>query len=70
MKYRSLAAVTLLLFVLVSCFQSGAKMVKQQKLADDITYSGEVLDGVPNGSGVMLWPDGKRYEGNFKNVWS
>ena len=29
-------------------------------------YIGKVLNGVPNGKGIMYWNDGDRYEGEWK----
>ena len=31
-------------------------------------YIGEVLNGVPNGKGIMYWNNGDRYEGEWKMV--
>ena len=30
-------------------------------------YIGQVLNGVPEGKGIMYWNDGDRYEGEWKN---
>ena len=47
---------------------SGEKRkVEGLKLDDGSTYTGEVNEpGEPDGQGVMTWPDGKRYEGEFR----
>lgn len=29
------------------------------------TYVGQFANNLPSGKGVMVWPDGSRYEGNF-----
>ena len=31
------------------------------------TYQGQVKDGKPNGLGVLIYPDGSKYVGEFKN---
>ena len=33
-----------------------------------IKYIGEVVNGVPEGKGIIYWKDGERYEGKWKNV--
>ena len=30
-------------------------------------YIGEILNGVPNGKGIMYWNDGLKHEGEWKN---
>ncbi|KAH3731361.1 membrane occupation and recognition nexus protein MORN1 [Pelomyxa schiedti] len=30
------------------------------------TYTGRLIDGIPDGSGTWTWPDGTTYEGEFK----
>jgi len=32
-----------------------------------IKYIGQVLNGVPEGKGIMYWKNGERYEGKWKN---
>ena len=32
-----------------------------------IKYIGQVLNGVPEGKGIMYWDNGDRYEGEWKN---
>ena len=32
-----------------------------------VKYIGQVLNGVPEGKGIMYWSDGERYEGEWKN---
>jgi len=32
-----------------------------------IKYIGQVLNGVPEGKGIMFWKNGERYEGEWKN---
>ena len=34
-------------------------------------YQGQVKDGKPNGLGVIIYPDGRKYEGEFKDgkIW-
>jgi hypothetical protein len=32
---------------------------------DDYTYKGFLRNGLPNGFGIQIFPDGDRYEGNF-----
>lgn len=36
-------------------------------LADGARYEGDMVDGVIEGEGRMLWSNGDRYEGSFKN---
>ena len=35
--------------------------------SDRIKYIGQVLNGVPEGKGIMYWDNGDRYEGEWKN---
>ena len=35
--------------------------------AKDIIYEGEIQDGVPNGFGKLIHPEGDFYEGEFEN---
>ena len=32
-------------------------------------YIGQVLNGVPEGKGIMYWNNGERYEGKWKMAW-
>ena len=33
----------------------------------DSTYIGEIRNGLPNGKGTLIFPDGKRHVGEFKD---
>jgi len=37
----------------------------EHTLADGSTYKGQWFRGLPHGDGLKLWPDGKRYQGEF-----
>ena len=39
----------------------------QNKTIKRIKYIGQVLNGVPEGKGIMYWNNGDRYEGDWKN---
>ena len=32
-----------------------------------VKYIGQILNGVPEGKGIMYWNNGDRYEGDWKN---
>ena len=34
---------------------------------DGQKYVGELMDGERNGKGIFTWPDGSKYDGNWKN---
>lgn len=36
-------------------------------LRNGATYTGQWLDGQRDGMGTQLWPDGSRYEGQWRN---
>ena len=36
-------------------------------LRNGATYTGQWLDGMRDGIGQQLWPDGSRYEGQWRN---
>jgi len=36
-------------------------------LRDGFNYDGDMLNGKPEGNGVLSYPDGKKYQGNFAN---
>ncbi|MWV43134.1 hypothetical protein GRF59_05780 [Paenibacillus sp. HJL G12] len=35
------------------------------KISEQVTYYGEVKDGIPNGRGTIQWGDNKQYSGDF-----
>lgn len=37
----------------------------RRKFKSGTEYEGQLVDGLPEGRGVMRWPDGSRYTGDF-----
>jgi hypothetical protein len=71
MKYRYKLSVFLSLTVIIISiltFPAFAASENQIVLSSGATYTGEVvLNGVPNGTGVAIWPNGSKYTGEFFN---
>jgi len=32
-----------------------------------LKYTGKLINGIPNGMGKLIWPNGDYYEGMFRN---
>jgi hypothetical protein len=71
MKKRSRLSIVLLLALLMFATTISYALAENANtiiLNSGATYTGEVvLNNVPNGEGVAMWPDGSKYEGEFFN---
>lgn len=69
-KRLALTWLCIALFVLAGAWTlvpSRPSEVSDVKLNDSYTYSGELLDGKPQGMGTLVDAQGNRYEGEFKD---
>ena len=41
--------------------------VENYQINDYAVYTGDIVNGIPNGKGTQIWKDGAKYEGEWKN---